>query len=164
MNVGTESLNGYERNLLYRNLGGGRFADHAYVAGADRIEDARGVVACDVDEDGKLDILIQNFERDTLLLSNRGAAGHWLQLRLRGTRSNRDAVGARVVIAAGEARQTREVGTTSGYVSGQSLLLHFGLGGAERVDRIEVFWPSGARTVIEGAAADQRLTIVEDPT
>ena len=161
--IGDKSLNGNERNRLYRNQGGDppQFLDVAYAAGADRIEDGRAVVATDVDLDGDLDLIVQSYQRKTVLLINQGPTGNWLQMRLRGTVSNRDAIGARVVAEVGGVKHTRLVSSTEGYLSGSSLQLHFGLGAAQIVDRITIYWPSGQRTELEQVAVNQRLTVVE---
>src|SRR5213592_4923390 len=96
IDIGAHSLNGNERNVLFRNNGDGTFTDVAWVNGADRVEDGRGLSIFDYDRDGQLDILIRNFRQPAQLLHNLGGRNHWLQLKLVGTRSNRDAVGARV--------------------------------------------------------------------
>ncbi len=169
--LGSHSLNGYERNKLYRNLGRGlpgadsvpRFADDSYLAGADRIEDGRGAAVTDIDRDGDLDIVVQSYKRPVVLLVNQGQeTGNWLQVKLRGTRSNRDALGGRVVIEADGRRQNREVVSSEGYLAGKSRICHFGLGDAERVERLTVIWPSGARTTLNDVAANQRLVVVEE--
>ena len=82
-------------------------------------------------------------------------------MKLVGTRSNRDAVGARVVAVTGERRQLRVVTSGSGYLGASSLVQHFGLGDAARVDRLEIAWPSGATTTLADIAADRRLEIRE---
>ncbi|RMG18982.1 MAG: CRTAC1 family protein [Planctomycetota bacterium] len=160
--LGDKSLNGNEANRLFRNEGDGRFRDVAWVAGAARREDARSVVATDVDADGDLDLVVQNFEDEVRLLVNEGPCGHFLSVRLRGTASGRQAIGARVELTAGGRTQTREVRTTAGYLSGVSLACHFGLGAATRVERLVVHWPSGARTVLEDLPADRHLVVTED--
>ena len=167
MDVGERSLNGRERNVLFRNLGPGAggvpsFIDAGYVTGSDRIEDGRAAAVFDVEHDGDLDLLIQSFDRKAVLLVNRGeGAGHWLEIALRGTRGNRDAVGARVVVSAGGRTQIREVATTAGYLAGQSLVCHFGLGAIDRVERVEISWPSGATSVLRDLEADRRLHVAE---
>jgi enediyne biosynthesis protein E4 len=160
------SLNGNEHNRLYRNLGGKtpRFADVAFHAGADRIEDGRGVVAVDVDQDGGLDLVVHSFGSRTVLLMNQGPRGNWIQLRLRGTKSNRDGIGARVVLEAGGLTQTRTVTSTAGYLTGRSLAVQFGLGEAMRVEKLVVHWPSGETTTLKGVSAGQRLLITEGET
>lgn len=174
--LGRKSLNGNERDRLWRNVTGDapageggaggasapEFVDFGYLAGADRIEDGRAAAAIDIEGDGDLDILLQSFERDVVLLVNQGApASRWIEARLRGTASNRDAIGARVTVEAGGRRQVREVVSTAGYLAGQSRLVHFGLGDAATIDRLVVRWPSGRETILESVAADRRLELVE---
>jgi hypothetical protein len=162
IHAGRFSVNGYERNSLWTNLGDGRFADHAYVLGADAIEDGRGLGTLDIEGDGDLDLVINNYLKPARLFVNRApAANHWLRLELRGTRSNRSAIGARVVIEHGGRREMREVCSTSGYLSGQSLALHFGLGADRSVDRLTIHWPAGGTEVIEDLAADRLHRLVE---
>ena len=144
INVGIFSLNGYEHNGLFHNLGNGKFMEVGYLAGVDRIEDGRGLGVLDADGDGRLDLLVQNYLQPARLLMNRSpGGGHWLKLKLEGTRSNRSAIGARAVAYHGERREAREVTTTAGYLSGQSLHLHFGLGQDASADRLAIHWPSG---------------------
>ncbi len=166
--VGNRSLNGRENNVLLRNLGGAvpSFVDQAYVAGADRGEDGRGVGILDIDSDGDLDLIVQSAEKPTSLLVNLGdrqtdKAAHWLQIRLRGTRSNRDASGARVEVHTGDQRQIREVTSTGGYISGRSLLCHFGLGRHTVADSVQIHWPAGGTTTLKNVTSDQLLTITE---
>ena len=108
--------------MLFRNRGGviPELVDAGYVAGADRIEDGRGVGVIDIDLDGDLDLVVQSIEKPAVLLVNDGNSGHWLEVRLRGTHSNRDAVGARIELRIGERTLVREVGTAGGYISGRS--------------------------------------------
>ncbi len=170
VHVGNKSFNGYERKELYRNLGNGRYADVGFVEGADRIEDARGLGLLDIEADGDLDLVIQSFDMKAVLLVNRTAdraraAGsqaraNWLEVRLEGTKSNRDAIGAWVEVMADGRRLVREVVSTAGYLSGQSRLLHFGLGGAAKVD-VTVLWPSGEKTSLHALKVNQRLRSVE---
>jgi len=163
LTVGNKSLNGNENNFLFRNRGGDPldFADVAYVAGADCIEDSRGVAVLDIEADGDQDLIVQTVEGPSLLLVNQGTDGNWLQVRARGTRSNRDAIGARIEVKLGERVLTREVTTSSGYISGQSLVCHFGLGDAETIDELVVHWPSGAVTRERDVAINQRVELVE---
>lgn len=158
-----KSLNGNENNVLFKNRGGATpdFVAAGYVSGVDRIEDSRGVGVSDIDADGDLDLIVQTVEGPSLLLVNQGPTGNWLQVRARGTYSNRDAIGARIDVRIGERWLVREVSSTSGYISGQPLLCHFGLGAAQRVDELVVRWPRGGETRLFDVAADQRLEIVE---
>jgi hypothetical protein len=160
LNIGQHSLNGYERKSLFRNNGDGTFTDVAYVNAADRIEDGRGLSIFDYDLDGQQDLLLRNYRQPAQLLRNRGGRRHWIELKLLGTRSNRDAVGARVRLRTAGGLQTRQVSAGSGYLSAQSLVQHFGLGD-ETHAAVEIAWPSGARTTLADLAADRRYTIRE---
>ncbi len=162
VSIGENSLNGNERDCLFRNNRDGTFTDTAYVNRADRVEDGRGVALLDYNLDGAMDIVLRNYRQPAQLLRNDGGAGHWLQVRLVGTRSNRDAVGARVTVRSGGVQQTREVHAGSAYLSGSSLIQHFGLGAATRVEALDVSWPSGRRSRLTDLAVDQRLTITEE--
>jgi len=161
--VGPKSLNGRERNLLFHNLGSSppRFVDQGYLSGSDLVEDARGVVAFDVEGDGDLDLLVQSFRAPARLLVNQGPVGHWLRLRLEGTVSNRAALGARIEAEAGGRRLSQHLRSAAGYMSGRSHVVHLGLGAATRVERLSVHWPSGAISRLEDVAADQQLTLRE---
>jgi hypothetical protein len=131
-----------------------RFNDVAMATGADDIRDARGMATADFDNDGDLDIVVNNnpgdsgraeLARATLLRNNVGARHNWLAVELRGDgrRSNRDAVGAMVTVEAGAEKQVRLVGAGSGFASQHSARLYFGLGGREEVSAVVVRWPSG---------------------
>lgn len=159
--IGDASLNGYERNVLFWNRGEGQFVDVAYLAGANRIEDGRGVAVADFDRDGRLDLLLQNLEKPAVLLMGRGEVGRYLQVELVGTHSNRDALGAVVTARAGDRTQIRQVKAGSGFISSSSPVLHFGMADALQVDSLEVRWPSGERQVLTEIATNQRLRVTE---
>lgn len=162
IHVGMLSLNGYERNTLYKNLGNGKFRDVGYLEGADLIEDGRGLGLLDVDTDGDLDMVTCNYLLPSRLLVNHVPKGqHWIRLWLQGTTSNRSAIGARVALQHGARKQFREVRSTAGYLSGQSLYLHFGLARDRVVDRLVVYWPSGRIEEFNGVPADRFYRIVE---
>jgi len=161
VDIGQHSLNGYERNCLFRNNGDGTFTDVGWPLGADRVEDGRGLSIFDYDRDGRLDLLIRNYRQPTVLLRNAAPAGHWIELALVGMASNRDAVGARIRLETGAGWQTRVVGAGSAYLSGQSLVQHFGLGSARRADAVEIAWPSGAQARVGPLPPDRRYVVVE---
>src|SRR5262249_21376389 len=125
------------------------------------IDDGRGLSLLDYDGDGQMDILMRNYKQPAQLLHNTGGPQHWIEFKLIGTRSNRDAVGARISVTAAGHRQLRQVTCGSAYLSNQTLIQHFGLGPTREVDSIEVQWPSGATTVLQHVAADQRVRITE---
>jgi hypothetical protein len=161
VSIGANSLNGNERNILFRNNGDGTFTDVAWVNAADRVEDGRAVCVLDYDRDGELDVVLRNFRQPAQLLHNRGGSSHWAQVKLVGVRSNRDGVGARVRVTTAQGMQTRWVATGSAYLSSSSLVQHFGLGPATRVGRLEVRWPSGTTTELADLAADRRYVVIE---
>jgi hypothetical protein len=164
IDVGQHSLNGRERNVLFRNNADGTFVDVGWVNGADRLEDGRGLAVLDIDGDGGLDLLLRNYRMPAGLLKSRPPAGRWVSFHLKGTRSNRDAVGAKVRLRAGDTWQTRVVTAGSGYLSGSSLRQHFGLGTATRVDEVIIEWPSGARSVLRDVEANRLHEITEEPS
>src|SRR5215470_13454600 len=161
LDIGEHSLNGREHKCLFRNNGDGTFTDVAHVEGADLIEDGRGLSLFDYDHDGQVDMLLRNYRQPAALLHNTGGPQHWIAFKLVGTRSNRDAVGARITVDAAGTRQLRQVSCGSAYLSGQSLVQHFGLGAGREAERVEVQWPSGARTVLLHVPGDQLLLITE---
>jgi len=161
IDIGSHSLNGRERNVLFRNNGDETFTDVGWVNGADRIEDGRGAAILDFNGDGGLDILLRNYRQPAILLKNRPGPAHWISLGLVGTRSNRDAVGARIRLRTGDRWQTRVVSVGSGYLSGSSQRPHFGLGSATRVDEVVIYWPSGERTELRNLSADRHYAITE---
>ena len=136
--VGEFTLNGFEKNLLFWNQGGGVYHDVAFLSGSNCVEDSRSLAIADFDRDGRLDFLVNHRNRPAALLMASGGSGHWLQLELVGTKSNRDAAGARVFIEAGGKQQSSQVALGRGYLSCSSLVQHFGLGAVTIVDRIEI--------------------------
>jgi len=160
--LGQHALDGYERNGLFRNNGDGTFTNVGWVHGADREEDGRGVAIFDFDRDGRLDIVLRNYRQPAILLRNTGPKRNFISFELVGTRSNRDAVGARIRVRTADTWQTRVVTSGSGYLSASSLHQHFGLGNADTVDEVEITWPSGLRSQLFSLSANQAYRIVED--
>ena len=153
-----------QANVVYRNLNGSRFEDVTGLAGPGlrQARSSRGAAFGDIDDDGDLDVLVANMARPASLLRNDLAPGsNWIRLQLRGTRSNRAAIGATVSVEAGGARQTRAVMSQSSYVSHNDLRVHFGLGRAERVDGIEVRWPTGEAERFPGTPGGSTWLLVE---
>jgi hypothetical protein len=156
-----------QRPFLFENDGKAKFTDVGRDRGAyfGTLDTGRGLATADYDNDGDLDILITQSHGKVTLLRNDGgsAAGHWIALRLEGVRSNKDAVGARVTVVAGGRTQVHEVRSASSYLSQNDMRLHVGLGGATRVESIEIRWPAKVKRVerVGPVAADQFLVIRE---
>jgi hypothetical protein len=149
--------------VLLRNTGHGKFVNVSNSSGDGmRVKlVARGIAFDDLDNDGRGDVVILNSRRPPTILRNESVTGnHWVQIRLRGVKTNRDGVGARVKVVAGDLAQTAEVHSGRGYQSHWGSLLHFGLGKHDRVDRIEVRWIGGG-DVLENVPANRLLTIRE---
>ncbi|MCR4411936.1 MAG: CRTAC1 family protein [Thermoguttaceae bacterium] len=151
-------------SVLLRNRGDGTFADVSAEAGTGlRVKTVvRGVACDDLDNDGRVDVAILASRRPALILRNETRTrNHWLQVSLRGARSNRDGVGARVRVVAGDLELVDEVHSGRGYQSHFGSRLHFGLGPRPRVDRVEVRWLGGGTDVLENLPADRHVVIVE---
>jgi hypothetical protein len=150
-------------NVVFRNLGGGKFEELAGEAGpgVSEAHSSRGVAFGDFDNDGDIDILIVNLnEPPSLLRNDMSGNNHWLKVRLVGTVSNRSAIGARVVASYGDRKQAQAVLAQSSYLSVNDRRLHFGLGAAEAAD-LEIFWPNGGHETIRNVAADRLVVIRE---
>lgn len=153
-----------DRAILYHNLRNGTFADVSEEAGPGVQErhSSRGAAFGDIDNDGSVEVLVNNQnEPPSLLKLASDAPGHWLTLKLEGTRSNRSAIGARAKITAGGRTQMEEVRSGGSYLSQNDLRLHFGLDGSKTVDKIEIRWPHGERQMVGRQAADRILSIKE---
>jgi hypothetical protein len=153
-----------QQRLLLENTGTGRFRDASALSGpgfaGERV--GRTVVSGDVDNDGDLDLLVTSNGQGVELLRNDGGnRGNALLLRLVGTRSNRDAIGARLRLTAGGRTQVREVTSGSSYLGQNDPRVHVGLGDATVVAGLEIRWPSGRTEVVQNVAANHLVVIRE---
>lgn len=152
-----------QETLFFRNLGNGRFADLTAEGGAalqvPRV--SRGLAVGDLDGDGRPEAVILNMNDRPALLKNLASGGRFLNVRLRGTQSNRSAIGARVIVEAGGRKWIDEVTSGGSFYSQSSLTLHFGLGTAERVDRVTVRWPGGKSETWTGLGVNGRCDLTE---
>jgi Flp pilus assembly protein TadD len=157
------SWSGFEHNCFFVASGGGELVNCSAASGLDAIDDARGLAVWDFDRDGDLDFLVKNRSGPQLRLwRNDGPRRHSrIKMRLIGRESNRQAVGARVRIEAGGLQRLKEVTAGSGFLSQSSGELFFGLGGAQRIERLEVRWSSGRRQTFRGLAVNRAYLLRE---
>jgi hypothetical protein len=151
-------------NLLLMNMGNGKFVDVSDKSGDGMKVKLRSRAAGfdDLDNDGDVDVVILNSRgAPTVLRNDSSNQNHWIQISLRGVKTNRDGVGARVQVTAGDLVQTAEVHSGCGYQSHYGMRLHFGLGKNKLIDRIEVRWIGGGLDVFENIAADQLVLLTE---
>src|SRR6266511_4303367 len=170
--IGGASLSGYERSRVLLNTGSGGFVDVAEESGVTDRLDGRSVAMADLFSRGSLDVVIANEKGRALVYKNIASSppdplslrergnGHWVELKLIGTRSNRSAIGAEVTVELGAARQRQVVDGGMGFCSQNDRRLHFGLGN-QRLGRVTIRWPSGTEQVLAGLAIDQLHVITE---
>jgi len=158
-------------NVLYRNRGGRAFADVTAPSGMGNPGKGHGIAIADLDEDGDLDVFAQtggtygSERRPNAVYENPGTRNHWLAVRLRGRRSNRSAIGARIraeIVEDGRRRSVyRTVGSGASF-GANPLRQHLGLGAATRAESLEVFWPAtGVTQTFRDVPADRLVEIAE---
>ena len=142
----------------------GTFCDAGNLAGPVIREPrvSRGLAAADLDNDGNVDLVVENLDGSPTILHNNGMPGtHWVSFELAGTKSNRLALGARIVIKAGGMKQMDEVRSGGSYLSQNDLRVHFGLGSADKIDSVEVHWPSGQVDTMSNLRSNQFYSVLE---
>lgn len=154
-----------QRPLLLRNLDESKFQEvpAATGSGLAAVVSARGAAFGDLFNDGQIDVVLNNIDSTPTLLRNVVKnSNHWITLKLvGGAKSPRDAIGAKVFVTAGNVRQRGDVFSGGSYASSSDQRLHFGLGAAAKVDKVEIHWPSGSREEITIPAVDRVFTIKE---
>lgn len=153
-----------QEDQMFRNEGNGKFRDISLELGDyfNRELVGRGACMGDYDNDGDLDIFIMNLNDHCVFLrNNKGNQNNWITIDLRGTVSNRDAVGARIRVTAGGKTQTAQKKSTTGYLSQNDPRMHFGLAQSDVVDKIEIKWPSGKVQSLENVKVNQILEVKE---
>lgn len=164
-NIGNMTWSGYQKKKLFRNLDGSSFKEISNAAGVDNDKDGRGLAIFDADNDGRLDIYQANADQNSIFYRNQSTdTGHWIELKLAGTKSNRDAIGARIAVKVGAKTILREVDGGNGYAGQSARRVHVGVGAQTGTVTADIRWPSGLRqtvtvpvdkvtTIREGAAA-----------
>jgi hypothetical protein len=160
---GRRSWHGYERNRYLRNNGNGTFTEAGRSSNTDLLLNSRGIAVADFWNRGALDIAVAaSTDRHALLKNEIDSGRHWLAIELVGTKSNRDAVGARVYAKTGASQQMREVVLGDGYGSQNTLRQYFGLNQAATADEVTIKWPkSGMTQTFKNVAADKIYEVVE---
>lgn len=153
-----------QRDQMFQNNGDGTYSDISETAGAYFSEElvGRAAASADYDNDGDMDIVIMNSNQRAVLLRNEGGnRKNWLGIKLVGTRSNRDGIGAKVTLTTEDMTQIREVKSGSSYASGSDTRLLFGLGESQHVKKVSIVWQSGTLQELEDISVNQILTILE---
>jgi hypothetical protein len=153
-----------EPKLLYHNRGNGTFADVSWMAGPaiKAATPARGLAVGDLWNDGRISAVIANRNAPpNLLVNQKNYLNHWIEIRTVGTRSNRSGIGARVSVKTELRQQSAEVRSGSSYISNSDMRVHFGLGAANRIQWIEVGWPSGLVEHFRNSPVDSIVVVTE---
>jgi len=153
-----------QRKLVFLNQRDGTFADISNSVGPALTipQPSRGTAFGDLDNDGRIDVVVENIDGSPMILHNEGSSSnHWITFQLVGTHSNRLALGAKVRVVAGSISQIDEVRSGGSYLSQNDLRVHFGLGSADKVDRVEVRWPSGSTQVLQNLECDRFYVLKE---
>jgi len=159
---GHASLSGFEPSRVYLNRGLAGWVDVAKSVGVTDVYDGRAVAFADLSNRGALDVIITNQNQPAVLYRNQpDSSNHWIELALTGTRSNRSAIGAEVVLESSGIKQRRVVDGGMGFASQNDRRLHFGLGHTDWVDRIVIHWPSGTQQVLTNPTVDKIHAITE---
>ena len=159
---GDMSLSGYERSRVFLSTGLGEWVDVAAAVGVHDRYDGRAVAFADLSNRGVLDVVVANQNQPAVLYRNYpDTTNHWIAFRLVGTRSNRSAIGAEVVVESGGLTLRKVVDGGMGFASQNDRRLHFGLGARDRVDRVEIQWPSGRRQLLVNPVVDESHSVIE---
>ena len=149
-------------NYVFRNAGDLTFADKSAAWGLSQVGFSYGAAYADLNNDGRLDLVVNNMDAPAFIYENKRRADeahHWLAVRLDGLAPNRRAVGATLVLTAGQQKQHLYLSPSRGFMSSVDDRLHFGLGSAARADSLEIFWPDGRYQLLTGVEVDRLITV-----
>jgi tetratricopeptide (TPR) repeat protein len=154
---------GFARNVLFLNCGDGSFAEASGAVGLDCIEDSRSFALADLDHDGRLEVIVKNRNAPQIRLLHNAMKdiGQSVSFRLRGHKSNRDGIGAAIMVEANGNRQTKYLQSGSGFLAQHTRELFFGVGNAAGNIHAEILWPSGLSQSFDRLPANQRITLEE---
>ena len=152
-----------EPRILYHNNGNGTFTDISASAGGNYVRrSSRGLAVGDLWNDGRMSVVISNMNaKPSLLVNDLRSGNHWIAFKTVGTKSNRDGIGARIMMKAGKSSFVNEVRSGSSFDSNSDMRVHFGLGATEKIDPVQVKWPSGLIENFNGLSVDQIHTLKE---
>jgi len=156
------NLSAFERKRTFLNLHGKDFVDISFLTGTDGDADGRAVAVGDFSNNGRQDIVMRQAGGGPLVFfENHFPQKHYLEVSLRGTKSNRLGIGARLVAHVQGQQLVREMYPQNTFASQMPNIVHFGLGSAMQVDRLTIQWPSGEKQVLDSVAADQHIAVDE---
>jgi hypothetical protein len=159
--IGNMTWSGYQKKKFFRNLDGHSFKEMSADAGVDNDKDGRGIAVADFDNDGRLDFYQSNADQESMFYRNASTGtGHWIELKLVGTKSNRDAIGARITVRTASRSMIREVDGGNGYAGQSSQRVHVGLGSDTAITSLQIRWPSGIVQTVN-APIDKITTVQE---
>ena len=167
--MGDKSLSGYQKKKLFHNQGGELFKDEATRHGVDSLRDGRGIAVADYDNDGWLDMFVTNANGEPFLYRNtqgdatvtQGKVAHWAEFVLQGSRSNRSGIGAQLRITIGGKTYLRFADGGNGFASQSTARVHIGLADVDKIDELEVRWPSGEKQIFKNVASNRIHRVME---
>lgn len=157
------NLSSFERNRVYINVEGKGFLEFSHLSGADTDSDSRAVLALDIFEPGKMDLVVRQVGGDPLAIyRNEFPTQNYLKVSLDGVKSNSFGLGSKIIAYIGDRKIVREMYPINSYQSQQPAWSHFGLSKAEKIDKLEVLWPSGVKQEFKDVSANQHILITEE--
>ena len=156
------NLSSFERNRAYINVKGKGFLEISHLTSADDDGDSRSILALDIFEPGKLDLVLRQVGGGPIkIFKNEFPSANYLKVSLDGIKSNSLGIGSRLIAHVGDKKLVRELYPINSYQSQQPAWVHFGLGDAEKIDKLEIIWPSGVRQELPDVEVNRHILVVE---